>query len=456
MLREFDIVDTSGFLGEVHVAAGNTEDFRAYLDGLLEDGVYISSATTGSTSTSSTLSSATLSSNQRNLVFSVTAGSTKETFTGSLHVNTSDGQTLNYTIIFVVDSAITATVSPNPTQLIIGPTGATGSTGPAGSATLTGATGNTGPTGFTGPVGAAANTGATGPAGVTGPTGNTGPTGAASTVIGPTGATGAVGSAGAASTVTGPTGPTGATGAASTVAGPTGPTGNTGPAGSATNTGATGPTGGGSTGATGPTGPSGSALTRDRYSPPAAANFSNIYSTNTVSPTVADQTGRGMVFDWGASPATGDNVRAATTAKPALTDYSIIARFDTRMMGGNYRDFGICATDGTKFVTYGMGWNTGLPAISCNRWTNNTTFSAAIGTTINVPKIYEWLRLDIVAGAPKDFYVSNNGQDWILHSSADQSAFLTHTQIGVYGHINAAGVASGSCGGGDVLYWSAA
>lgn len=128
---------------------------------------------------------------------------------------------------------------------LTGPTGTLAATGPTGAAsTVTGATGRTGPTGYTGPVGNSV----TGPTGnsstVTGPTGFTGNTGATGTLTGPTGFTGNTGPGGSA-TNTGATGPTGIAG----LTGPTGATGNTGTAGTATNTGATGPTGSASGGA---------------------------------------------------------------------------------------------------------------------------------------------------------------------------------------------------------------
>lgn len=268
-MSEYNVVDASGFLGTEQIAAGDTQKDRAFFQGLLDRGVHITGVSLSVTSPTSTVSNPVLSDDKKEFSWFVTSTMLYEVFTLAAIVNLSDGQTLNYTIIYRVMAPITETITPNPQPLIIGPTGPTGATGLPGSAVNTGATGNTGytgpigftgptgvtgatgtltgPTGFTGPAGAAANTGSTGPTGYTGPLG-TGPTGATGTLTGPTGPTGHTGT-------TGNTGPTG----------PTGPAGSTGVDGSATNTGATGPTGGagangstGPTGITGPTGPTGS------------------------------------------------------------------------------------------------------------------------------------------------------------------------------------------------------
>ena len=238
-----------GFLGADHIPAGDTTKVRLRMEPVLDPGVHITSLITSSNSDNSTVSAASFDDARREASFLVSANVLDEVFTISLQVTLSDGQTWAFTVIYNVDGAVTAAVTPNPKQLVIGPTGATG-------AGATGTTGSTGPTGATGADGTSSNTGATGPTGIagadgvtgaTGPTGSIGPAGSDGGA-GPTGPTGDTGPAGGAGTVgaTGPTGPTGATGAASTVTGPTGPTGSNGAAGS---TGPTGPTG--ITGATG-------------------------------------------------------------------------------------------------------------------------------------------------------------------------------------------------------------
>jgi len=220
---ELNVQSADGDLGEHAIVAGDTIRVLAHFRDYLGEHNILTSATASSTSQVSTATSpALLPDDQQIVQFFVTANTAFEVFTISLQVQTSRGETLNYTIIFKIQSPSVQTNLPNPVPLIIGPTGATGSDGFASTTGATGPLGPTGPAGGpTGPTGVGA-TGVTGYTGNTGPTGTQGPAGAVG-FTGPTGPTGSVG-------LTGATGPTGSVGAASTV---TGPTGNTGPTGSA-------------------------------------------------------------------------------------------------------------------------------------------------------------------------------------------------------------------------------
>lgn len=210
---DFNVQSEAGFLGHEHFPAGDTLKVRLRFNPILDPGVHLSGITVSCNSSVSTVGGAALADDKKNGYFFVTSGALTEAFTVAVVVTLTDGQTLNYTITFQIDSPVTVAVTPNPTQIILGPTGMTGSTGPTGGTGPTGQPGSATTTGSTGPTGATGNTGATGSAGTavnTGATGTTGNTGA----TGPTGATGSTGT-------TGPTGATGNTGA-------TGPTGLTG------------------------------------------------------------------------------------------------------------------------------------------------------------------------------------------------------------------------------------
>ena len=200
-----------------------------------------------------------------------------------------------------------------------GPTGDSGPTGPAGIATNTGATGPQGARGDTGPQGLQGSTGpasvVTGPTGGNGPIGFTGPTGANSTVTGPTGVpgdngltgpTGATGVPGSA-TNTGATGPTGPGGT-----GPTGPgvTGPTGVPGSATNTGATGRTGATGPGGTGPTGPTGAISTQPGPTGPSGAGPTGPTGPASVEPGPTGPAGYGSTVRFRLVFASGNIVSA--------------------------------------------------------------------------------------------------------------------------------------------------
>ncbi len=215
-MREFDVVSIQSFLGEDCLPAGDTVKYRANFHGLLEEREQLSNATASVTSTTSTVQNVQLSEDRRSAEWYVTAGTIAETFTLTLIVYDTNGQTLNYTVVYDVYGPTSESSIANPDPIIIGITGATGATGATGLVGPTGSMGSTGPAGV--PTGPTGMTGPTGTAGV-GTTGPTGPTGAQGNTgnVGSVGATGPTGSPG----MTGPTGiagPTGGTGAATILA----------------------------------------------------------------------------------------------------------------------------------------------------------------------------------------------------------------------------------------------
>lgn len=341
MSAEFNVVDANGFLGTQQVTAGDTEKYRAFFQALLDPGVHITGASLSLTSPISTFSNLTLSDDKQEVSWFITANTTYEVFTAALNVSLSDGQSLNYTVIYNVMAPITETITPNPTPLIIGPTGPSGPTGLPGSAVNTGATGptgNTGATGFgpTGPTGAL--TGPTGPTGVTGAqglaanTGATGPTGNTGAVgTGPTGATGNTG-------ITGPTGQTGA--GANGATGPTGPTGATGSTGSsgvATNTGATGPSGPtGTNGTTGPTGPTGTVTGPTGPTGGGGGGAGLTGATGTGAGASGGYLGGlGIIMQWGTTgPATADAGPSTITFDTPFPNECIQVRMQMRLLSG--------------------------------------------------------------------------------------------------------------------------
>lgn len=103
-MREFEITTVEGFLGKRVLAAGNTEKFIARLAEYLDRGIIVTAATATVTSLVSTVSTPALSEGRRSVTFYVTSPTADDTFTLKLVVTTSDGQTLNYTIAFVVSA----------------------------------------------------------------------------------------------------------------------------------------------------------------------------------------------------------------------------------------------------------------------------------------------------------------------------------------------------------------
>jgi hypothetical protein len=200
-----------------------------------------------------------------------------------------------------------------------------------------------------------------------------------------------------------------------------------------------------------------------RYAPPRASQFATLVATNSQSPTRTDTNGRGLSIDFGASPAGGDNVRAVLKAKTTLTTtYSIITRMVTTSMVYSFQGSGLCLYDGTKLVTFAHACSTGnsSPGIKIDKWTNATTFSAEpFGPPDNkCSKWFEWLRIDVVAGDPSKFYISDNGTDWIQIFAASMAAFLTYTHVGFCTFVNRNGGPFAQSGtnqqNANVLYYS--
>ncbi len=180
-MRVFEVASIEdSFLGRVDLPAGDTVRFVADFHAVLRADEQLASIATSISSPYSTVPSSGLSDDRERAWWYVTASGITETFTVTVTVTDTDGQTLNYTVIYDVCGPQTASSSPTPFPLIIGPTGVTGSigptgpTGPTGSPGINGANGTNGATGPTGPTGAAGTNGANGTNGATGPTGTAG------------------------------------------------------------------------------------------------------------------------------------------------------------------------------------------------------------------------------------------------------------------------------------------
>ena len=115
-------------LGTRNIAAGDTRRYEIDYGDSLAKGYVLTGVTISCTSTTSTVQNASLSLDKRWVFFYATANSMQETFTVNLNVTNDNGETLNDTLIFQVDSptiVTTATTLP----LIIGPTGPAGPAG---------------------------------------------------------------------------------------------------------------------------------------------------------------------------------------------------------------------------------------------------------------------------------------------------------------------------------------
>lgn len=185
-------------------------------------------------------------------------------------------------------------------------------------------------------------------------------------------------------------------------------------------------------------------LDHHRFVPPLASDFGTIIGTNAQNPTLTDaQTSpaRGLVMDFGTSPAAGFNNRCAVRAKTAGSSQDIILRQRPMIFSGSFNmGAGIVLRDsGTgKLVTWGLH-NNGLNAL---QWSSPTGTATQIGTLYSPQggMDIEWWKITLVADDPKRFYVSRNGTDWFKpFADASQTAFFTFNQVGIYVFVNDTG-----------------
>lgn len=177
-----------------------------------------------------------------------------------------------------------------------------------------------------------------------------------------------------------------------------------------------------------------------RYAPPLASDFGTIIGTNSQTPTLTDAQSsangaRGLVMDFGNSPATGFNVRQALKSKTAGSSQDIIIRMRPVIFTTQFQGAGIVLRESSsgKLVTWGLH-NNGCNAL---RWTSEIGTATQIGA--NPPYVpmgamdIEWFKISLVADDPKHFSVSRNGTDWVTpFADATQTAFFTFNQVGVY------------------------
>src|SRR5574337_1229407 len=201
-------------------------------------------------------------------------------------------------------------------------------------------------------------------------------------------------------------------------------------------------------------------LAHTRFYPPAASNFTAT-GTNSETPSLTDDTNKGLVFGFGSSPAAGDNLRVALKTAPASSNYDVIARIRATAIGFDYYFFGLCVSDGTKLVSFGQGQgpDNGY-RFQIDKWNTQTSYNSSdISSTLSPGReTCEWFKLGIVSGVPQQFSVSQNGKDWVRIYDTALSGFLTYTKIGIAMLVNRNAfqlpVASTPQAFMNVLYWS--
>lgn len=108
----------------------------------------------------------------------------------------------------------------------------------------------------------------------------------------------------------------------------------------------------------------------------------------------------------------------------------MIAKIQANVRRHGTPSFGVMLRNSTngRFLVYvnaPLGDGVVTQCVIPQRWTNATTFSAAIGAVLETHEDYEWMKVANVAGV-LTFSVSMDGKSWTDHPTTEAvAAFLT-------------------------------
>lgn len=167
------------------------------------------------------------------------------------------------------------------------------------------------------------------------------------------------------------------------------------------------------------------ALLKDRVAPPNAAMFTTILGTNSVNPTFSNSSDGSAIFNFGISPASGDNNRVVLKALSAAS-WSIIARFSVSLFDYDYSGAGIYLRNSTsgKMTCWGPNGGGSNGLVQFNEWTNQASFSATpFAITPLRNNRWEWFKIDC-DGTTMSLFVSNDGNTWLKCGERTLAAFM--------------------------------
>lgn len=101
-MHVFEITSAGGNLGTKRVTLENIERHRADFCSFLERGQLLASVTVAVTAGDTVVTAAVLSADRKSAIWLISASDTAENVTMTLTVTTNDGQTLKYTVGYVI------------------------------------------------------------------------------------------------------------------------------------------------------------------------------------------------------------------------------------------------------------------------------------------------------------------------------------------------------------------
>ncbi len=133
-----------------------------------------------------------------------------------------------------------------------------------------------------------------------------------------------------------------------------------------------------------------------------------------------------------APASSGDNIRALVKSSYPSTPYTFTLGECLNYSLVNYAQGGICISDGTKYVVFGVGYNGGNALCAVQYWTNASSFSSSPASLTIRDSQFIWLRV-LDNGTNLIFSVSPNGIDFsTVIATVARTAFLTPSKVGIY------------------------
>lgn len=191
------------------------------------------------------------------------------------------------------------------------------------------------------------------------------------------------------------------------------------------------------------------------FAPPTASSFTFIDTVSSVTPSVSDVSGVGMLYS--VSVGTSSIFPGAYRAVPTSTSWTLTARMKYPTLPGNYPGFGLYIKDTSgKMLGLDIESRTGVTSLILKRNNSNTDIqsNAYLQATYDAPN---WLRIAF-DGTNLKFYVSWDGQNWLFYWTETKTAFLNGNlqYVGISGRatMQTSGTwLAGSKTGGIVTYW---
>lgn len=133
-----------------------------------------------------------------------------------------------------------------------------------------------------------------------------------------------------------------------------------------------------------------------------------------------------------ANTATGTfQIHGLTRTMPSMP-YTVTAKLSDYIVNANYQHYGLCLTDGTKFMTWGpLYQNTnGVPELFASNWSNRTTRSSFTEYGEINRRIKKYIRMTVNSSTSVDLYFSQDGLIWTQVASAWNPS-MTPTSYGI-------------------------